>query len=194
MPHHADHQEDLIFHYSDTAFQVVTTEHGLRIESLGTSALCLINAPIGYGSFIFTIRANTISMGKCSRWKFIWFMKMRDGHLLVVALLVSLGEKNSILANIQHWVQQEERPRAMTNRKNPTNRLELNVLDFLPHSTNHFSYHGSLTTPPCTQGVQWILLRTPIHLSQTQLNWFSSRIGTNARPIQPVNERQVEEY
>ena len=194
MPHHVDHQEDLIFHYSDTSFQVVTTEHGLRIESLGTSYLVLNQRSYRLRQFHFHDPSEHHINGEVFPMEVHFVHEDASGHLLVVALLVSLGEKNSLLADIQHWVEQEEKPRAMTNVRNPANRLELNMRDFLPHSTHHFSYHGSLTTPPCTQGVQWVLLRTPIHLSQTQLIWISSMIGTNARPVQPVEGRQVDEY
>ena len=194
MPHHADHQEDLTFHYSNSSFQAVTTEHGLRIESLGTSRLILNQRSYRLRQFHFHDPSEHHIDGNVFPMEVHFVHEDANGHLLVVALLVKLGEKNSLLADLQQWVEQEEKPRALTNIKHPSNRLDLNVRDFLPHSIHHFSYHGSLTTPPCTQGVQWILLRTPTHLSQTQLNWFSSRIGTNARPIQPLDGRQVEEY
>ena len=194
MPHHADHQEDLVFQYSDNSFQVVTTEHGLRIDNLGRSRVVFNQRPYRLRQFHFHDPSEHHIDGKVFPMEIHLVHEDARGHLLVVALLVTLGEKNSLLANIQNWVRQEETPRAMTNVAHPTNSLELNVQAFLPHTTHHFSYHGSLTTPPCSQGVQWILLRTPIHLSQKQLDWFSSMIGTNARPIQPLDGRQVEEY
>ena len=194
MPHHADHQEELAFHYSDTSFQVVTTEHGLRIENLGTNRLVLNQRPYRLRQFHFHDPGEHHIDGKEFPMEIHLVHEDASGHLLVVALLVGLGENSSILANIQNWIEREEMPRVIKNVENPNNTLELNVRDFLPHSTHHFSYHGSLTTPPCSQGVQWILLRTPIHLSQKQLDWFSSMIGTNARPIQPLEGRQVEEY
>ena len=194
MPHHADHQEDLIFYYSDTPFHVGTSEHGFRIESLGTNSIVLNQRPYRLRQFHFHDPSEHHIDGKVFPMEIHLVHEDARGHLLVVALLVTLGEKNSLLANIENWVRQGKNPRAMTNVVNPHNGFKLNMRDFLPHSTHHFSYHGSLTTPPCTQGVHWILMRTPLHLSQKQLEWFSSMIGTNARPIQPLEERQVEEY
>ena len=194
MPHHADHQEELFFHYSDTSFQVMKTEHGLRIEHLGTSSLVWNQRPYRLRQFHFHDPSEHHIDGEEFPMEIHLVHEDANGHLLVVALLVTLGKKNPLLANIHDWVEHQEKPRAIQTLENPNTTLELNVNDFIPHSTHHFSYHGSLTTPPCTQGVQWILMRTPIHLSQTQLNWFSSMIGTNARPVQPLEGRQVEEY
>ena len=71
--------------------------------------------------------------------------------------------------------------------------LNLRLTDILPTNTRHFSYSGSLTTPPCTEGVQWIILEKPILISQQDLGQFVHLIGHNAQPIQPLEGRQVEE-
>ena len=194
MPHHADHQEDLIFQYSDNAFQVVMTEHGLRIENLGINRLVFNQRTYRLRQFHFHDPSEHHIHGKEYPMEIHLVHEDATGHLLVVAVLVNLGKENSTLARIQNWVQQDEKPRAINNVEKSHDSIELNVQDFIPHTTHHFSYHGSLTTPPCTQGVQWILLRTPIDLSQNQLDWFASLTGVNARPIQPLYKRQVEEY
>ena len=68
-----------------------------------------------------------------------------------------------------------------------------NPQDLIPFNSHHFSYHGSLTTPPCTEGVQWIVLRDPIAMSAQQLAQFVSVIGHNARPVQPLHGRGIQE-
>jgi carbonic anhydrase len=68
-----------------------------------------------------------------------------------------------------------------------------NPQDFIPPNTHHSSYHGSLTTPPCTEGVQWIVLRDPIAMSARQIAQFVSIVGHNARPVQPLHGRRVQE-
>ena len=116
------------------------------------------------------------------------------GHLLVVAVFVSLGEYNPVLATMQNWVQPDEKPHTIQHREKVLRGLHLHVGDLLPKHLHHFSYHGSLTTPPCTQGVQWIVMRTPKYLSQVQLHWFTSISGFNARSIQPLHDREVDNY
>ena len=68
-----------------------------------------------------------------------------------------------------------------------------NLRALLPPGIHHVSYHGSLTTPPCNEGVQWIVLRDPITMSAQQVEQFVSVIGHNARPIQPLHGRQIRE-
>jgi carbonic anhydrase len=52
---------------------------------------------------------------------------------------------------------------------------------------------GSLTEPPCTEGVRWIVMRTPVQMSRNQLETFGRLYEMNARPIQPVNGRLIKE-
>ena len=75
-----------------------------------------------------------------------------------------------------------------------TTELTLNLIDLLPHNTHHFSYQGSLTTPPCSEGVQWIVLKTPITISKVQADRFFTTIGPNARPVQPLQHRDILEH
>jgi carbonic anhydrase len=67
--------------------------------------------------------------------------------------------------------------------------LNLNAL--LPADRNYYTYTGSLTTPPCSQGLKWIILKEKMAVSSSQLNAFEERHGINARPIQPLNGRIV---
>ena len=67
--------------------------------------------------------------------------------------------------------------------------LDLNAL--LPANRNYYTYTGSLTTPPCSQGLKWIILKEKIAISLNQLNAFQERHDINARPIQPLNGRIV---
>ena len=71
--------------------------------------------------------------------------------------------------------------------------LLFNPLDLLPKDLHHYAYDGSLTTPPCTEGVHWIVLKEPIAITASHIERFISLIGHNARPIQPLNEREIDE-
>ena len=61
----------------------------------------------------------------------------------------------------------------------------------LPKSRSLFSYQGSLTAPPCSEGVRWIAFRDPVELSADQIARFTDVYSDNARPVQPLNGRRA---
>ncbi len=109
-----------------------------------------------------------------------------DGALAVVGVLFQEGATpnpnfDKIITNL---------PTAKGDSKHITDaNLELNV--HLPANNYAYHYVGSLTTPPCSEGVQWLVLRDPVQLSKEQIEAFSSRIGPNNRPTQQVNDRII---
>jgi len=109
-----------------------------------------------------------------------------DGSLAVVSVLFEEGKVanenfSKIIANL---------PNAKGESKHITDaNLELKV--HLPKDNYAYHYTGSLTTPPCSENVQWLVLRDKVSLTADQINAFSSRIGPNNRPTQPLNDRTV---
>ena len=64
--------------------------------------------------------------------------------------------------------------------------------EFLPVLHGYYRYNGSLTTPPCSEGVTWLVMKAPAEVSTSQLKQFQDVIGTpNSRPIQPLNSRMI---
>ena len=63
----------------------------------------------------------------------------------------------------------------------------------LPVSRSYYAYEGSLTTPPCTEGVAWHVLQTPVEASRAQIDAFRARYPMNARPVQPLHGRTVKQ-
>merc|ERR1712216_44722 len=63
--------------------------------------------------------------------------------------------------------------------------------DFKPNFQNYMTYQGSFTTPPCTEGVQWILLRNPVYIFEEDYVDLHELLGDNYRPVQPLNGRVV---
>jgi len=68
----------------------------------------------------------------------------------------------------------------------------MNVKSLLPTLHSHYAFNGSLTTPPCTEGVRWLVIKQPATASKAQVERFSGTIGEdNNRPVQPLNARAV---
>ncbi len=68
-----------------------------------------------------------------------------------------------------------------------------NPSDFLPRKREYFSYTGSFTTPPCTEPVRWIIMKNPISAPPQLIERFISILKKNNRPVQPLNDRVVEQ-
>jgi carbonic anhydrase len=109
-----------------------------------------------------------------------------DGSLAVIGILFQEGKEpnknfEKIIANL---------PNAKGESKHITDvNLELQV--HIPKDNYAYHYVGSLTTPPCSEDVQWLVLRDPVYLTADQIAAFASRIGPNNRPTQSLNERVV---
>ena len=110
-----------------------------------------------------------------------------DGQLAVVAVLYQPGSDNAVLAD--SWAQlpmQASEPLPLS--------VALKAQDLLPAARDYYRYNGSLTTPPCTEGVRWLVMKEHPQISQKQVEHFMAAVGQpNNRPVQPYHARQVVE-
>lgn len=113
-----------------------------------------------------------------------------ENGLLVLGALVKEGRANPELEKIWRVLPRQAGDRAEVHG--------FDLAALLPASLRSYRYPGSLTTPPCDQGVQWVLLAEPVEMSAQQIEAFQGLfLGTdrfpvgNARPVQPRNGREV---
>ncbi len=109
-----------------------------------------------------------------------------DGELAVVGIFIRRGSINPALQAL--WL---DPPQVGQSRQQPD--LVLSPMDLLPRNRSYYFYLGSLTTPPCSEGVRWFVLRKPLTASDSQINRFFSLYTHHARPVQPLNQRRVME-
>lgn len=101
-----------------------------------------------------------------------------DGMVAVVAVMFEIGEKNK---GLQHILD------------NTGKSVKVNPRDLMPEDVNHYyHYKGSFTTPPCTEQVQWYILKDTATISKEQLKELRKYYKDNERPIQPTNGRKIE--
>ncbi|WP_019341760.1 carbonic anhydrase [Stutzerimonas stutzeri] len=108
----------------------------------------------------------------------------KDGNLAVLALMFKTGEHNAALARL--W----DNPPAdgQTQQIAPM----ASVSELLPDDLDYYRFSGSLTTPPCTEGVRWLVLKQPLVASEEQIQALTKAVGhANNRPPQPLNSRVV---
>jgi len=110
-----------------------------------------------------------------------------NGNLAVVAILFNKGTPSYLLDTIWKNIPSEK------EKAVDVPGVAVNVKDLLPSDLRYYTYTGSLTTPPCSEGVTWFVLKTPDTLSEDELAAFAKHYPMNARPIQPTNGREIRE-
>ncbi len=111
--------------------------------------------------------------------------KSADGNLAVVGVLFERGRENPVLQKVLDNVS------ANLNEVKSVQGITINAADLLPEDRRVFHYSGSLTTPPCSENVNWFVMTTPLEVSEKQVRQFQTLIGENARPLQPMHWRQM---
>jgi carbonic anhydrase len=111
--------------------------------------------------------------------------KNSEGQLAVVAVLLDPGVANALISKVWTYMPLDTNDRV----RMPLDIIDMNEL--LPKDQRYFQFIGSLTTPPCTEGVLWMVMKQPTQLSREQIRMFQQLFPNNARPVQPVNGRAV---
>ena len=110
-----------------------------------------------------------------------------DGKVAGVAVLLKVGSANATIQKI--W---EHMPKSKSSEEEIAG-VDVNPADLLPQDAAYYMYKGSLTAPPCTEGVTWFVLKTPVQISAEQIKAFAELYPEDVRPLQPLNGRVVRE-
>lgn len=104
----------------------------------------------------------------------------KDGNLAVVAVMIEAGKANELLTRA--WAQMPQKAGEKTS----------SVAALSPANRDYHRFNGSLTVPPCTAGVRWLVMNDMVPASNEQIEAFSQVMGhANNRPLQPINARVV---
>ena len=112
--------------------------------------------------------------------------KAADGQIAGVAVLLKVGPANAVIQQLWDHMPESEGQQAV-------GALELNPAGMLPHDSGYYLYMGSQTAPPCSEGVKWFVLKTPVAISAAQVAAFARLYPHDVRPVQPLNGRIVQE-
>ena len=112
--------------------------------------------------------------------------RSEDGELAVLGVLVEAGAHNPTFDAI--W---NDLPREPGESRH-LEQVDVDIDELFPESHERYRYEGSLTTPPCSEGVHWSVIREALSLSQEQIEAFRSIFDANNRPVQPIHDRRVQ--
>ncbi|HEX6223600.1 MAG TPA: carbonic anhydrase family protein [Chryseolinea sp.] len=187
-------QPNLKMDFKTTSLKIAHHEHVDDILDNGHT----IQVTVEEGS-TFTLNGKTFNLkqfhfhtpsehtvdGKHLPMEMHWVHQSSDGTFGVVACLFEEGNANKNLEKIvEHLPSLPGESNHFTDVK-----LDLNV--HMPENMSAYHYLGSFTTPPCTEDVEWLVLRNKFTASSDQLKAFASRLNNNNRPVQALNDRKV---
>ena len=115
--------------------------------------------------------------------------KSADGKAAAVSVRLTLerGSANAIIASL--W---EHMPAAPGGKEEVSEPVNMGGL--LPPDRSYWTYTGSLTNPPCTEGVRWYILEQPLSVSREQVRQFVSMFRINSRPLQETRGRKIRAF
>jgi carbonic anhydrase len=176
--------EPIRFDYQPVEFSVLDTGHTVQVNVAPGSAAHLNGRRYELKQFHFH-RPSEESLDGRRFDLSVHLVHFDDqGRRLVVAVLVQQGSAQPVLRSVFGNLPLEKR---QENRA----RISLNPAELLPGEQAYFTYMGSLTTPPCSEGVQRVVLRHPVSASAEQIDLFSRLYPNNARPLQQANGRRI---
>ncbi|WP_030147870.1 carbonic anhydrase [Mycetocola saprophilus] len=178
-------------HYQASIFEVENNGHTIEAAPANhTDNYVVIN---GTQYFLQQFHLHTTSEhtidGKHADLELHLVNKSADGAVAVLGVLFNAGEANQALAGLfdsmPKYVSADDHPEPIPGTLNPA--------DLFPAGSEVLEYEGSLTTPPCTEGVHWNVYQTPGAISAEQLSAFQALYPKNARPVQDLDGRSVNE-
>ena len=113
--------------------------------------------------------------------------KNAEGRVAVVAVMLKKGAESAPIRDLWTYLPKE------IGKEAEHKKVRLNAEDFLPNERNYYKFSGSITIPPCTEGVDWYVMRQPVEVSPSQIAAFAKLFPDNARPLEPTNGRPIQE-
>jgi len=175
----------LRFEYGESAIHEVNNGHTIQENCDPGSAVRVGSERFALRQFHFHSPSEHHLEGKGSPLECHLVHQNEAGDLLVIGILFEVGEENPFLARV--WSHIPARPGEEVHVES----VRLKIADLLPKSHTSYRYEGSLTTPPCTENVRWIVFEETMPLSRKQLAHFRRFYHHNNRPLQPTNDRPV---
>ena len=177
---------DIAFHYRDTAATIANNGHTIQVDVAAGSHIIYNGITYELLQFHFHSPSEHTIDGEAAPME-IHFVHRdpNSGALAVVGILLAEGvADNDAYAAVFDAIPAEAgEPQALSSP------LALDAL--LPKKRAYYTYNGSLTTPPCSEIVRWLLLDTPVELSAAQVAAFTEIYAGNARPVQPLGQRDL---
>ncbi len=178
--------EPVQFTYLPSAVRVIDNGHTVQVNVAGGNFIEVMGRRYELLQFHFHRPSEERIDGR--QFDMVAHLVHRDpeGRLAVIAVLLGRGSAQPLIQTV--W---NNLPLEKGEEQSVRPLLDLTAL--LPPDRSYYTYMGSLTTPPCTEGVLWMVMKTPVSVSPEQIAIFSRLYPMNARPVQSLAGRLIKE-
>jgi len=178
--------EPVQFDYRPSRFRVIDNGHTVQVNVAGGNAIETMGRRYSLVQFHFHRPSEERIEGRQFDMVAHLVHKDIEGRLAVVAVLLDQGSAHPLVQTVWNNLPLEKGEEVSAKAM-----LDLNAL--LPAERSYFTYMGSLTTPPCSEGVLWMVMKQPVQISPEQIGIFSRLYPMNARPVQSASGRLIKE-
>ena len=168
--------------FAPTEARVVNNGHTIQVNCAPGSYSLISGTRYELLQFHFHHPSEHLVAGKSFQMECHFVHKSASGALAVVGVFINQGAENKALAAV--W---DVMPSQTGNEVAVDKPVDIRGL--LPGSRSYYRYAGSLTTPPCSEGITWTIFAEPVEASTAQIAQFAALFPNNARPVQRRNRR-----
>ena len=176
--------EPIRFNYQSSSFGVVDNGHTVQVNVAPGNFIELGGRRFELQQFHFHRPSEERIDGRQFDMVAHLVHKDVEGKLAVVAVLLDRGSVQPVVQTVWNNLPLEKHQETKA-------RVTIDLTQLLPADRRYYTYMGSLTTPPCSEGVQWVVMRHPVAVSQEQLDIFARMYPMNARPLQAASGRRI---
>ncbi|MEQ1503220.1 MAG: carbonic anhydrase family protein [Myxococcota bacterium] len=177
--------DDVVLHYHPTDATVVNNGHTIQVDVAGGNAIELDGEHYDLAQFHLHTPSEHRLDGQSYEMELHLVHKDARGNLAVIGVFLQPGPATPALDEVFDTMA------GLKTGKKDDLPTPIDPLALLPHRQAMVRYSGSLTTPPCSEGVRWIVMTTPITVSPEQIVAFHDLYEHNARPLQALRGRAV---
>ena len=175
----------LLFNYKPAPLRIIDNGHTIQVNYAPGSFLTVSANRYELVELHFHKPSEEKVSGKGHDMEAHLVHRDKDGKLAVVAVFLDQGKENPLLKTLWSHLPQTR------DKENVVNNVQINAVQLLPQGKGYYTFPGSLTTPPCTENVTWYVLKTPVQISADEIARFGRLYPMNARPVQPLNGRDL---
>ena len=173
----------LVVNYKEGPLKILNNGHTIQVNVEPGSTLKVNKDVFNLLQFHFHRPSEEQIDGKPMAMVAHFVHKNAEGKLAVLGVLLSDGKDNAAIQTLWNNAPKSEGPEVLVDK------VKFDPSSLVPAALTHYSYEGSLTTPPCTEGVNFYILKTPVDIGKKQVADFPFK--RNARPVQPLNGRKI---